>query len=469
MSFIVMYYCNFMFTLITTISYYNMSHNNDSSTFICLNNINKYIRISYMSIKKNSFKEINKTINYNNTKHISKVIWNSDLEQDKKFKMNDYINYVKSTDIYSEFNNKINVNLDEYTNYKILGICSLVNNNLKMITMDPTEFMFLLTDQHYKLLFISIGKCHPLFWYKFTNKKTFINNFDVIYEAYNPIQYTINFSNKISGFIGNEEILSLNIHDIENHFILNKYTDKLIWGSKWDDYPFRSEYTKKNVSHIDNIIHTGQAMRQNGDCEYSVSVRTNYSKSIITIYYYDDAFIVELKYNEIETKQIESINNTFGRKYKTNIPIDVIMTLINFPFVTHMDILNMKPLSIFHFYVITLLVNEIKLFDDILPQLNNMVNDKSDYDDITKEYMKDFIKKNNSYKLLLQIINENDICGIIDGTKEGEITELNNIDKVINDIMIKYKCMDNEYIKNELFEILFNNMSIMQKLEKVET
>lgn len=197
-----------------------------------------------MSAKKNPFKEIKKNINYDNSKHIGKIIWNDDIEQDKQFKMIDYINYIKSTNIYNEFNDKINIKLDEYINYKILGICNM-NNNLKIITMDPTEFIFLITDKYYKLLYITIGKCHPLFWYKFTTKKTFMDNFDTIYEIYNPIQYIIEFPNNINSFIGNEEILSLNVHDIENHLILNKYTDKLIWGSNWIDHPFRNEYSKK--------------------------------------------------------------------------------------------------------------------------------------------------------------------------------------------------------------------------------
>ena len=412
-----------------------------------------------MSNKKNVFKEITKNINYYNLKHMGKIIWNIDLEPEKRFKMIDYISYIKSTDIYEGFNEKININFDEYVNYKILGICNL--DNLKLISIDPSEFIFLITDQHYKSLYISIGKCHPLFWYKFTSKKSFIDNFDKIYEIYNPTHYPINFPNKINGFIGNDEILSLNIHDIENHLILNKYTDKLIWGSNWLDHPFRNEYTKKNVTYVDSIIYTGQSMRQHENSEYSVNVRTNYSKSIITIYYYEDAFILELKYNSIDTKQIESINNIFGRKYQSDIPIDVIIALINFPFVTCTSILNMKPLTIFHFYVVTLLANNTQLFDNILPQLNTIVDDKTNDYDTIKEYVYDFIQKNNSDKLLAQIISENDIYEIIEN-----INELSEIDKIIYDVLEKYKCVDNNYIKNILTEMFINGINLMDKFDK---
>ena len=412
-----------------------------------------------MSNKKNSFREIKKNINYSSSKHIGKIIWNSELKQEDQLKMSDYIHYIKSTDIYNEFNNKINIDLNDYINYKILGICAL--NNLKMINNDQ-EFMFLITDKYYKLLFITIGKCHPLFWYKFTNKVTFINNFDTLYETYNPNQITNNFTNSINGFIGNEEILSLNIHDIEKHLILNKYTDKLIWGSNWVEHPFRSEYMGKNITHIDSIIYTGQAMRQNGDLEYCINVRTNYSKSIITIHCYEDAFILELKYNTIDTNQIESINDIFGRKYKTNIPIDIIMTLINFPFVTHMDILQMKPLNMFHFYVITLLVNEQKIFDDILPQFDIILNDKTgNYDDELKEYIKDFVQKNNSDKMLTRIINEINIYEIIES-----VTDQNDINLSINNIMDKYECINDDYIKNELLILFYNGFELINKFSE---
>lgn len=193
-------------------------------------------------------------------------------------------------------------------------------------------------------------------------------------------------------------------------------------------------------------------MKQYEKSEYCVSIRTNYSKSIITIHCHENAFILELKYNGINTKQIESINDIFGRNYKTNIPIDIIMTLINFPFVTYTNILQMKPLTIFHFYIITLLVNEIKLFDDILPQLDIILNDKSgNYDDELKEYIGDFIYKNNSDKQLVQIINEINIHELI-----KETIEQINIDEIISKIMEKYKCIGNNYIKSELDKLFYD-------------
>ena len=55
-------------------------------------------------------------------------------------------------------------------------------------------------------------------------------------------------------FIGNDNILGLDIHDIENHFLLQKYTDKLIYGSMWNDHPFRKEFQDKSIDQLNGII-----------------------------------------------------------------------------------------------------------------------------------------------------------------------------------------------------------------------
>jgi hypothetical protein len=391
--------------------------------------------------------DIKKVLKSATFEYLNKIIWNSNLN------MEEFINDIKLSDIYTSFNEKININIDNYITHEILGICPLNTYN------ETSELIYIITDKDHKLIYISIGKCHPIFWYIY-NTKSFIENFDKIYECFNPIELKVKYDNNLKGFIGNQDILELGIHDIENHFLINKYSDKLIWGSKWYDHPFRSEYEKSHVNSIESIIFTGQAMRQQ-DGEYTVSIRTNYSKSLITIYYYDDAYILEINYNKIETNQINNINNIFGRKYDPNIPIDVILSIINFPFVTHDDILDMMPLSLFHFYVVTLLCDNgnIKL---LMPKLKNIIEDtENNYGNEVKEYINDYIKKYENDLLISKIMYEIDIYNLIDID-----TNMHKLESIVNDTLDKYKCNDNEYIKHELNLLFLETFEIIQKIGK---
>ncbi|MCJ7637813.1 MAG: hypothetical protein MUO21_10020, partial [Nitrososphaeraceae archaeon] len=229
--------------------------------------------------KSNNFKDISKISEkldcYN------KIHWNASLPKEKKVSMDDLLSYIQSNNV--EMINHLKVGIDDYKNFKILGYCTCSMN-------EYLEYIYLLTDEEFKTLYVSIGRCHPLFWYKFTTKKDFLSSFDELYNAYSKSEINFEFIKTKRVFIGNDDLLDVDIHDIENHLILHKYTDKLIYGSLWGDHPFRTEYTNKVVDPINSIIFTGQAMRQEENEPYRVSVRSQYSKSLLTIYNFDGTF-----------------------------------------------------------------------------------------------------------------------------------------------------------------------------------
>jgi hypothetical protein len=387
--------------------------------------------------------EILKSKHVHNMKHINQIMWYTNLDISKKITMTDFINFIQTLDIYTK------IDLNDYRNHKIIGICPIGSN---IINHNP-EYIYLITDPKYQNLYISLGKSHPLFWYSFPSKKKFLTHFDQLYEIYNPQAYKLEYTHKIRGFIGTDKILSLNIHDLENHFLLNSFTEKLIWGSKWIDHPFRGEYIKKNVSNVDSILYTGQAMRQLNDSIYSVSVRTLYSKSIITINEYEGAFILEIKYEPIESHQINQINELFGRKYTVNLPIDVIITLINFPFMTHIELLKARPLTDYNFMMTALVIDNNKMYHELIPELNNIINDSKIDENIksTATIILNDIKNNN---ILETILNDNNLYEMIDSTYKVADNKNVLIEKIISDLIVKYDCENNEIIKNELKDIM---------------
>lgn len=309
------------------------------------------------------FKDLTKL----NFKYKSDIFWYDNPEP-----INTYLDYIKETNILNS-----DIDLDNYKDFVIFGVYNTDN--------------YIITSKGYDTLYISIGQCSPLFWYKFTDLDGFIETFATIYEIYNPVKYPNHYTNNLKGFMGNENMLELNIHDIETHFTLQKYTDKLIWGSMWNLHPFRQEYLEGHLSYMDSIIYTGQAMRQK-ESQYTMSVLTAYSKSMITIHDYKEAFIVEVKYNPINTPQTEQVNNLLGRGYKSDMPIDIILALINFPFLTWNDIIIMKPFTLFHFYVVMALIGDSgDLEDKVVVEFKKMVKE------LNSEEEKDVMEEIENY------------------------------------------------------------------------
>ncbi|ARF11637.1 hypothetical protein Klosneuvirus_2_73 [Klosneuvirus KNV1] len=306
-------------------------------------------------------------------KNTKEIMWYDKNEID----ITKFLSAYKSSNIYDN----LDIDFTSYENCEISGI------------FDVDKYIIIADDLN--TLYISIGQCHPLFWYVFINMDELLNSFDNIYEIYshpNVLQYT----NNIKGFIGNEEMLELNIHDIENHLLLNSYTDKMIWGSLWKQHPYRNEYESGNTSHIDSIIYTGQAMRQN-EYEYTVSVLTEYSKSEIKIIHFDEAYIINVRYNPIKSSKNTIINELFKRNYPEDLPIDIIIAIINFPFITYNKLINMRPFSMFHFYILLNLVENDGKKTELYEDLQKIIDDTNNQ---TDQEVKDEIKSFIDHKII---------------------------------------------------------------------
>ena len=147
-----------------------------------------------------------------------------------------------------------------------------------------------------------------------------------------------------------------------------------IWGSNWHDYPFERTYNSYNT--FENINKTKEALKQINDDYYSIGFRTMYSKSIVNIIDYNGIYIVDINYNSgFENEIINKINNKLSTDYPLNLPLDVIMFLNEFPFINHINILNLDKITETNIFISTLICadNKSKL-SEIKNQLLKLVN-----------------------------------------------------------------------------------------------
>jgi hypothetical protein len=186
-------------------------------------------------LRKNTFKvsSLKKYKDFNKLTHGSKIIWlqehdqiNNDIIIDIK-NIEEFISCLHNNfvpDYISQIKNE-SVSVDSLYDYIILGVCEINSYLHLFLDNDKCIFMYLITDSEFKELFISINVTYPIFWYKFGSKKDFCDNFDKLFEIFNPKEFKLKYDNNIRAFIGNDKMFSMDMNELENNFLLIAHTE----------------------------------------------------------------------------------------------------------------------------------------------------------------------------------------------------------------------------------------------------
>lgn len=221
------------------------------------------------------------------------------------------------------------MNMDN--DFNIIGYTE-INKKLKKNTYGKTrcEFYLYLLEKG-DVLYASISITHSLLWYKINDMENYIDLINII-NGYNPELLPYDFTNKINALLGSDDNIDGQLMlDFQNNMIVNKYTELLLWGTLWKDHPFRNDYDDE-IRKEEHIIYYAQAMRNN-DNQNGFNVRTLFTKSILTFENIDNIIGVTIKYNPIENNNIEILNNLLNKLYPKDLPIDVLCSLINYPYI----------------------------------------------------------------------------------------------------------------------------------------
>lgn len=412
-----------------------------------------------MTNKKNTFsiKSIKRTNTFKNMIYGHKIIWIDDLKKDSQL----FDGCLDMDEYFSNMNNIGLLKTDNYKNLILIGVCELHKGIKLYAENDEKQYMYLISDNDFKELYMSIEKCHPIFWYKFNNKKDFYSSFDSLYITYNPPEYYNSFKSNIRGFIGTERMLNATIDNIENFLSFNNFTEFLMWGSCWDDHPFREEYIEKIVPTRACVVFTRQGMKQKHNGTYTISVRSKYSKSIITIENHEGAYIINIKYNPITTKQIININKEFGKEFKDDIPIDIIMTITELPFVTHTGLLLLENISNNNFSMASLVANSKDMYIEMLDIINDLINKSDKNNDDYVDMLNSFKKNININIKMYEIFTDKKITAFIDNkidsyknNKQTEDEIKDEIEKILSDKLLNTDQSFKEYLLNMIKNII---------------
>jgi hypothetical protein len=218
-------------------------------------------------------------------------------------------------------------------------------------------------------LYVSVGESPPAYWIKVNN------NLKEIMDTYSKMENESKsdgeelpiFESSVRGFIGTDYMLNMKMRNLESQIIISRVTDRYVWGSKWEYYPF-----PKKTYYGKELYETTKSAMEQMENYYSFSIETLYSRSIITIIDYEGIYIVDIQYSPttINEENIKNLNNTLNTCYKTDMPLDVIMVLDGYPFINHKKILESENISTENLLVCNLICagNE-ELIEEIIEDL----------------------------------------------------------------------------------------------------
>lgn len=378
-----------------------------------------------------------------------------------QYEYSEYIEWIDniSIDEYIKLSLSKNVSVSEpKQDYIIVGRFE-INSCLKVDT-ESKHYGFLITDPEYKTINVSIGYTDPVFWYTFDNRKDFFNSFNVIYDSYNPKEYLVEYPNCTRGFGGSESVLKATIDDVERYIITNHNTEILIWGSMWKDHPFRNEYSGE-VSRLDNIMMIDTSMKQINSHTYHINVRSKYSKSIITVEYYDGVYVINVKYTPVlpeQTEHISNINKVLERYFPTDIPVDVVMAMSGLVFITADELIKLDDISDNNFISALLVANCSKLYDDVVDEIDKLV-EQTDSKTVKNMciFYKDIFKVNSK---LDTILTDKEVEKCIFENIDDINNNKKNTDTAVNCIIVKIK-----EVYTDLDSDIWKKLDFTKKLE----
>ena len=302
-------------------------------------------------------------------------------EEEQVEHMQNFINIIREKGYY---NSELKIG-DNYDDSILIGFIKMKRRMSIPMMKETDEFIHILSNSDETIISLCVSFSHPHLWY--TIELSEIENLSSIIlnlaDNYNPDDYPDEYDKMISGFIGSEKMLEMTTVDLIENLVLGEWNELFAWGPLWKDHPFRETFKNTMLSefqfHKVNI-YSMQQTNQN----FKVSIKTQLSKSLLTFEVVDGLFYVNISYQPIPNLNIQKINMITNKHYPTDLPIDAIQCMLDYPFITYENILRVRPLIAENFIIANALVqytihnnNNNETTHTIMNQLKDIINDNA--------------------------------------------------------------------------------------------
>ena len=347
---------------------------------------------------------------------------------------------------------------DDLIKFKLIGkiqICKYLQKDT-LIDNTPTE-MFLITDKDQSVLYIAIERVVPLLWYVITSMDLLESALESLTSVYNPNNYENKFDLVKRFYLKSSR--SFNFADtLHDYLIQNNYTEVMLYGSAWPDYPAR-DYIANNIigpREFNKIcLH---AMKQT-EHSYSITTRSIYSKSIIKFEENKSDFILEILYNPIEIPLLMNYNK-HTKLSNDDLPIDAYYVLSNLNnLTTYTDLISVKSPSYEHIELAIKLVIGNKNDEENLASMLKKLNIDTETKKLVSNYNKYLITTNT----LTEKFNDSEFINNITKYIEKHNNNDNLLTKLIKMIITNAELSDDTMTKNivgNTAKVLIQNITV---------
>lgn len=220
-------------------------------------------------------------------------------------------------------------------------------------------------DNHVNTVYISVGFSHRALWVKTDVLESTLSDMILTYSRGKEP------TSDIRGIIGDKNTLDMTLDQIQNTLMSERSNEVLVWGSKWDDHPFR-ELLMKGVSEEDYFVLNARAMEQS-DNYRSISVKTVYSGSIIEVTDYNGIYIVRVKYVPTQHNSTNIANKVYDKEYPDDFPVDLQQVLIPYLFLPYSKLLDVDQIKSDNILIAYLLSMESRDLQTLHDKLTDIV------------------------------------------------------------------------------------------------
>jgi hypothetical protein len=174
--------------------------------------------------------------------------------------------------------------------------------------------------------------------------------------------------------LGNVNNLNTNLAKIQNDLLNTRLVEPFMWGSKYGHYPFNRNLVT-SATNKEKILYISQAMEQKTN-KTRLSCRTVWSKSLLKITHKNDYINIEISYNTYpNNKIVKDINQKYDKNFPTDMPTDLVITLLQYPFISYRHIIDQHD-NIEEIKALLDIMIPSKNIYEILINLNHICSDK---------------------------------------------------------------------------------------------
>jgi hypothetical protein len=294
-------------------------------------------------------------------------------------------NNMPNLEHFIKYKNILDTQLD-ISNMRIIGYILPQNKRYNLNNFDPIHNSIYLISNLEDHIYISLGLSHPSLWSSIKYNSIDNINTDKIYDIiqlydmsnsddYDTIDYIL---------LGNINNLNINLAKIQNNLLITRLIEPFMWGSKYGHYPFNRKLVT-SATNKEKIIYISQAMEQKTN-KSRLSCRTIWSKSLLKITHKNDYINIEVRYNTYPNNEVvKNINQKYDKNFPTDMPTDLVMALLQYPFISYRHIINQHD-NIEEIKTLLDIMIPRKNIYEILINLNNICNDKNKNRDLRATY-----------------------------------------------------------------------------------